>query len=125
MEPILVIVALLVGLYIVALPVKLAAAAMGAKRTGMFWCLFSLIGASILHALGVTVPCIGSIVAFFLSSLAFSIFLGTGFLGGIGIHILSIIFSAILVFIGTLIFGVSLAELIPFLTDLGLPPLNF
>jgi len=78
-----------------------------------------------MHALGVTVPCIGSIAAFFFSSLAFSIFLGTGLLKGIGIHILSIIFSAILIVLVTVVFGVSFAEIIPFLSELDFPQLVF
>jgi hypothetical protein len=125
MEPIILIIVALVGLFIVTLPVKMAGAAMGAKRTGMFWCLFAIIGSSILHAIGVTVFCIGTIIAFLLSSLAFSIFMGTGFLGGIGIHILSIIFTAIFIVLVTVVFGVSLVELLPFLSDLSIPPIGF
>jgi len=125
MEPILMIIVGLVGLFIITLPVKIAGSAMGAEKTGMFWCLFAIIGSSILHVVGVTVPCIGTIVAFFLSSLAFSLFMGTGFLGGIGIHILSIIFTGIFVVLVTVVFGVSLVELLPFLSDFSLPALNF
>ena len=47
---------LIIGLLLVALPVKLAASAMGARRTGFFWCFLALIGASILHAIGLSVP---------------------------------------------------------------------
>jgi hypothetical protein len=121
MEYVILIIGLLICLYIIGLPVKIAAAAMGAQRTGMFWCLLALVGSSILHAIGATVPCIGTVIAFILSALAFSAILGTGFFGGIGIEILTIIFSAILVIILTLVFGVSLTEIIPYLMDLGKP----
>jgi hypothetical protein len=40
----------LVALGFFVWPVQLAAKAMGAKRTGFFWCLIALIGASVLHA---------------------------------------------------------------------------
>ena len=104
-------------LLIITLPVKLAADALGAKRTGVLWCLLALIGSSILHGLGLVVPVIGSIIAFLLSSLAFSIFLGTVFLKGIGIHILSIIFAALIGGCIFLVFGSSLTGLI---SQLGL-----
>ena len=38
---------LLVAMVVIALPVKLAAVAMGARRTGFGWCLLALIVASI------------------------------------------------------------------------------
>ncbi len=109
---ILAIIAIFVGLYIIALPVKIAAAMMGAQRTGMFSCLVALIIASILHGLGLTVPVVGTIVAFFLSALGFAIILGTDFFRGIGIAILHIIFSAILVLILVAVFGVSLGPIL-------------
>jgi len=117
MEGIWLIVAVLIGLYIIALPVKMAAAAMGAKRTGVLWCLLALIGSSILHAIGLAIPCIGSIAAFLLSAVAFAAILGTGFLKGIGIEILVVVFSTILVLILTLVLGVSLAELLSILQE--------
>lgn len=105
----LVLAAIIVGLYIVALPVKMAAAAMGADRTDTFSSLIALIVASVLHAIGLAVPVAGTIVAFLLSALAFAVVLGTGFFRGIGIAILHIVFTVILVFILTTVFGVSLA----------------
>jgi hypothetical protein len=42
-------------------------------------------------------------------------------LGGIGIEILTIIFSAIIVLILTALFGISLAEILPFLMDATRP----
>ena len=99
-------------LSIITLPVKLAADMLGAKRTGVLWCLLALIGSSILHGLGLVVPVIGSIIAFLLSSLAFAVILGTGFLKGIGIHILSIIIAGLIGGCIFLVFGSSLTGLI-------------
>ncbi|MCD4674348.1 MAG: hypothetical protein K8R77_16925 [Anaerolineaceae bacterium] len=112
METILIIIVALVGLSLIALPVKMAAAAMDAKRTGTFWCLIALAGASIMHGLGLTVPVFGTIIAFILSAIVFAAILGTGFFGGIGIAILHIIFSALLAGVIVLLFGVSLAGLL-------------
>jgi len=41
METILFIFVVLIGLCVIAFPVKIAAVVLGAKRTGMFWCLVS------------------------------------------------------------------------------------
>ena len=104
------------ALVVIILPLKIAAAALGAKRTGFFWCLLALIGASILHGLGMLVPVIGTLVAFLLSAMAFAGILGTGSLRGVGIALLYIMFLIALVFllsalgIGT--FGVM--QYIPF-----------
>ncbi|RJO65096.1 MAG: hypothetical protein C4523_16960 [Myxococcales bacterium] len=87
----------LVGIAVVLLPVKLAAAAVGARRTGFLWCLVALVVASILHALGLGFPVAGSIVAFLLAAWGFAWILGTGFLGGIGIAILHVVFTALIV----------------------------
>ena len=111
MEILITIIVIIVGLFLITLPVKLAASAMGAKRTGTFWCLIALIAASIMHALGLTLPVVGTIIAFLLSSVAFAVILGTGILRGMGIAVLQLIFSAILVFIVVAIFGVSLGGL--------------
>lgn len=121
MEYFLLIIAALIGLYIIALPVKFAGAAMGAQRTGVVWCLLALTGSSIMHALGLAVPCIGSIVAFVLSAIAFAVIMGTDILRGIGIEILVIIFSAILLGCVSLGFGVSLTGLLEMLGQYGLP----
>lgn len=103
---------ILVGLYLIALPVKLAAAVMGAERTGTFSCLFALIIASVLHGFGLTVPVIGTIIAFFLSALGFAVVLGTDFFRGIGIAVLHIVFSAVLVIILLTLFGASLEPIL-------------
>ena len=111
MEIFIAIIVVLVGLFLITLPVKLAASSMGAKRTGTFWCLIALIAASVMHALGLTVPVVGTIIAFLLSSVAFAVILGTGILRGMGIAVLHVIFSAILVVIVVAILGVSLGGL--------------
>ncbi len=111
MELLIPIVVLIVGLFIIALPVKMAAASMGAKRTGFVWCLISLVVASILHSIGMVVPVVGTIVAVLLSCLGFSLILQTTFLRGIGIAILHFIFSVIIVVVLTVVFGFSLAGL--------------
>ncbi len=98
-------------LFIIALPLKMAAAALGAKRTGFVRCLIALIVASIMHSIGLGVPVIGTIVAFLLSCLVFSIILKTTFVRGIGISILHMIFSAIIIAVLTVVFGISLAGL--------------
>jgi hypothetical protein len=118
------IIVVLLGLFIIALPVKMAAATMGAERTGVFWCLIALIGSSILHSIGLVVPCLGSVIAFLLSSLAFAAILGTGFLRGIGIHILAIVFSALLVGCLSIVLGINLADLLEMISEVGLP-VNF
>lgn len=115
----------LLALWVIALPVKLAAAAMGAERTDMFWCLVALAGSSIMHAIGLAVPCVGSVIAFLLSGVAFAAILGTGFLRGIGIQILVVIFSAILVGCLSIVLGFSLVDfmntVIEILSEIGLP----
>jgi hypothetical protein len=110
-EILIAIVVVIVGLFLITLPVKLAASAMGAKRTSTFWCLIALIAASVMHAIGLTLPVVGTIIAFLLSSVAFAVILGTGILRGMGISVLHVIFSAILVVIVVAILGVSLAGL--------------
>ncbi len=110
---------LVVGIILIALPVKLAAGAMHARRTGFLWCLLALAGSYVLHGIGLSVPVIGTVVAFFLSALAFTIILGTDYLRGIGIEILAIVFSAVLVAIVVLValvFGISLGGLIAILS---------
>lgn len=89
--------AALVGVILIALPVKMAAVAMHARRTGFLWCLLALAGSYVLHGVGLGLPVIGTVAAFFLSALAFAAILGTDYLRGIGIELLVIVFSAILV----------------------------
>ncbi len=120
-----VLVLVVIATVLIALPVKLAAGAMHARRTGFLWCLLAVAGSHILHGIGLTVPGIGTLVAFFLSALAFAVILGTDYLRGIGIELLAIVFSVILiaVFVGlALLFGISLGGLIALLS--GIPGLG-
>jgi len=97
----------LVVLVALLFPLKAAAAAMGARRTGFFWCFLALLGASFLHGIGLAVPVIGTLVAFLLSAVAFASILGTNFLRGMGISILYVVFSAIILFVLATVFGIS------------------
>jgi len=96
---------LLVAVFILVLPVQLAAKAMGARRHGSGWCLLALVGASFMQMVGLSVPVYGTIAAFLLSSAAFGVFLDTGLLRGMGISVLHVVFSALLLFLSTLVFG--------------------
>ena len=95
----------LVSVFVLVFPVKLAARAMGAKRSGAGWCLLALVGASLMQVLGLAVPVYGTIVAFLLSCAAFAAILGTSFLRGIGIAILHMIFTVLLLLVAALIMG--------------------
>ena len=105
------IILLIVGLLLIALPVRLAASAMGARRTGFFWCFFALIGASVLHSIGLSLPVFGTIAAFLLAAAAFAAILGTGFLRGIGIAVLHAVFSWLLVLVIGAVLGVGAISL--------------
>jgi hypothetical protein len=102
---------LFVSLFIIVLPVQWAARAMGAKRSGFWWCLTALVGASILHGLGLALggPAFGSVAAFFLAALGFAAILDTGYVQGIGIALLHIIFSVLILLLLFAVFGLSLA----------------
>ncbi len=91
--------ALIVGMIIMVIPVQLAAKALGAKRTDFWTCFGALVVATILHAVGTIVPVFGTIVAFLLGGLAFSMVLETDFLRGLGISILHTVFAVILAII--------------------------
>ncbi len=94
------------------IPLKLAAAAMGAERTGLIACLLALVGASLVHGIGLSVPVYGTVVAFLLSALAFAAILGTGFIRGIGIAVLFMIFSGIITYVLSLILGIRVYRLL-------------
>lgn len=106
-----VLLAILVVAVVLILPLKLAAAAMGARRTGALWCLLALLGANILQALGLTVPVIGSLVAFLLSALAFAAILDTSFMRGIGIAVLHLVFSVAVTLMIAGMLGIGLTAL--------------
>ncbi|MFH0880170.1 MAG: hypothetical protein V2A34_10700 [Lentisphaerota bacterium] len=103
--------ALLLAVLITLLPVRWAARALGARRTGFTWCLLALIGTSILHGLGLMMPVAGSLIAFLLSALGFAAILGTDYIRGVGMAILYLIFSAILIIILAAVFGIGIAGL--------------
>ena len=92
-------------------PVQWAARLMKARNTGFWQCFLALVAATILHGLGLLAPVAGFIVAFLLSAAGFAAILGTDYLRGIGIAILYVIFSAIILVVLCLIFGISLAGL--------------
>ena len=98
-------------LCLVIWPVQWAARMMGARHTGFGRCFMALVAVTILHGLGLLVPYAGSLVAFLLSAAGFAAILGTGYLRGIGIAVLYIIFSAIILVVLSLICGISLLGL--------------
>lgn len=102
----------LVTSFLLIAPVKWAAKLMGAKRTGVLWCLLALLCAGIISTLGLSVPVAGSIVAFLLSSIVFAAVLGTDFIRGVGIAVLHFVFSLILLVIIITITGITLASLL-------------
>ena len=111
MPYILIILFFILVLCLVVWPVQWAAKMMHARNTGFWICLLALIAATILHSLGLLAPIAGSIVAFLLSAAGFAAILGTNYLRGIGIAIMHLIFSAIILAVLCLIFGISLAGL--------------
>ena len=100
---------LFIVVLVMLLPVKMAAAAMSAKRTGFIWCFLALLGASFVEGLGLSVPVYGTLVSFLLSAAVFAGFLGTDYLRGIGIAILHILFSILILFIFAALCGIGLS----------------
>jgi hypothetical protein len=80
------------------LPVKMAAALLGAKRTSFAACAVALFFSLCIYAAGLIVPFIGPVVAFFLNGLAFSAALGTGYFRGLIISLMYGFFAALLAF---------------------------
>ena len=97
--------------FILVLPLKLAARAMSAGRSSTLWCLLALMGSSLLQMLGLALPGYGPLAAFFLSSVAFAAVLGTDILRGMGIAILHVLFAGLLLFLAFVSLGISLAGL--------------
>ena len=81
------ILALLLAILLALWPVQWAARAVGARRSSLFWCGLALLGASLLHGLGLLAPVAGSLAAFLLSAAGFAAILGTDYLRGIGIAV--------------------------------------
>ena len=99
------ILALLLAILLALWPVQWAARAVGARRSSLFWCGLALLGASLLHGLGLLAPVAGSLAAFLLSAAGFAAILGTDYLRGIGIAVLYTIFSLLLLVLLAIIFG--------------------
>ena len=102
------IVVLFVILVLSVLPIMVGAAMVGAKRQGILWSLLAMIASGILHTLGLTVPVIGNIVAFVLAGIGFAWILETTFVRGMIIHLVQLVFWAVLGILATVLFGISL-----------------
>ncbi|WP_288130523.1 hypothetical protein [Microbulbifer sp.] len=79
---------LIVVLVVLVLPLKMAAAMLGARNTGVFACLFALLLAVIIqHFVGGLIPGVteewGLLITIPLAALAYMLVLGTGFLKAI------------------------------------------
>ncbi|MFD1216063.1 hypothetical protein [Microbulbifer celer] len=75
---------LIVVLVVLVLPLKMAAAMLGARNTGVFACLFALLLAVIIqHFVGGLIPGVteewGLLITIPLAALAYMLVLGTGF----------------------------------------------
>jgi hypothetical protein len=112
MAPFIAALVIIIGFIVVLLPVKMAAVAMGAKRSGFAWCFLALLAAIVLHSVGLGAPVLGTVVAFLLASAGFAAILGTSFLRGIGIAILQTIFSFVVLFVASLLLGFSWLALV-------------
>ena len=111
MQYFLIILFFILVLFLVVWPVQWAARMMKARNTGFWMCLLALVAATVLHGLGLLAPAAGLIVACLLSAAGFAAILGTDYLRGIGIAILHFIFSAMILALLSLVFGISLAGL--------------
>ncbi|SEA22124.1 hypothetical protein [Microbulbifer marinus] len=92
---------------VLVLPLKMAAAMMGARNTGVFHCLFALLLAVIVQRIvGGMIPGVsenlGILLTIPLAALAYMLVLGTGFLKGIIIALLQglIMIVAMMLFAG-------------------------
>ncbi|MCE9614701.1 MAG: hypothetical protein K8T26_10525 [Lentisphaerae bacterium] len=96
---------------VLILPLKLAGAAVGARRTGAGWCFLALMAASVAHTIGLSFPWFGSLIAFLLAAAMFAAILDTTFMRGIAVAVLHAIFSVVLVLVLVAVFGLSLSAL--------------
>ncbi|MCO1332992.1 hypothetical protein MO867_01440 [Microbulbifer sp. OS29] len=95
----------LIMVAVLVLPLKMAAALLGAKNTGVFYCLFALLLALIIQRIvggmlpGVT-DSAGILMTIPLAAIAYMLVLGTGFLKAILIALLQgvITYFAMLIF---------------------------
>lgn len=86
------IILLIVVLAVLVLPLKMAAALLGARNTGAFYCLFALLLAVIIQRfVGGMIPGVteeyGMLITIPLAAIAYMLVLGTGFLKAILIAI--------------------------------------
>lgn len=103
--------AILVVLVIVVasvLPVWVGAKMVGAERSGFFTSALAVVLSAILQALGTLVPVIGNIVAFLLVSWGFSKVLMTGFIKGMIVHAIQLVFWVALGIVASVVFGVAI-----------------
>lgn len=91
-----VVVVLILSLFLIALPVRWAAAAVGARKAGYLRCLFALLVASLLYSLGALAPTVGALIGFLLSAAGFAAILGTTYMKGIVIAVLHVVFGVLL-----------------------------
>lgn len=82
------IILLIIIVAVLVLPLKMAAAMMGARNTGAFYCLFALLLAVIIQRIvGSMIPGVteewGLLIAIPLAAIAYMLVLGTGFLKAI------------------------------------------
>jgi|ETNmetMinimDraft_26_1059896.scaffolds.fasta_scaffold178143_1 hypothetical protein len=108
---VLLLISMLLGLVIIALPVRWAARVVGARHCGYGRCLLTLIVTTILAAIGVHLPVAGPLVALLLSAAGYAAVLGTSYPRGIAIAVLHFIFAFLLFFVLAMIFGIGIAGL--------------
>ena len=101
------IVVLLVILVLSVLPIMVGAAMVGAERRGLLWSLLAMIVSGVLHSVGLTVPGIGTLIAFFLAGVGFAWILETTIVRGIIIHIVQLVFWAVFGVLASILFGIS------------------
>ncbi len=99
---------LVVILVLSVLPIMVGAAMVGATRRGVLWSLVAMIVSGIFHAIGLAAPVIGNIIAFVLAGVGFAWILQTTVLRGIVIHLVQLVFWAVLGILATVVFGISL-----------------
>ncbi len=102
------IVVLFVILVLSVLPIMVGAAMVGATRRGILWSLLAMIVSAVLHGLGLTVPVFGNIIAFVLAGVGFAWILETTVIRGMIIHLVQLVFWAVLGILATVLFGISL-----------------
>ena len=106
------IILLIVVVAVLVLPLKMAAAMMGARNTGAFYCLFALLLAVVIQRfVGGMIPGVteefGLLITIPLAAIAYMLVLGTGFLKAIAIAIV----QGLLLIGLTLVLGSALAAI--------------